>query len=201
MNILLKDSKKNVLISKNIFNFPFNRTLIHQVITTFQTRLRKGTKAQKSRGEVSGSGKKPWRQKGTGRARVGSLRSPIWRSGGVTFAAKSKKYIKKVNKKMYKAAMKSILSELVRVKRLNFFKNFNINAPKTKILFKKLKSLNFTDVLIITHKLKKNLFLASRNLYKIKVIDTKLINPIDLLKFKSIIITFKALKKIEEIFE
>ncbi|CAL4325091.1 50S ribosomal protein L4 [Buchnera aphidicola] len=200
MELLLQDSKESLLISDKVFNVPYNEPLIHQIITSYNTMKRKGSKSQKSRSEVSGSGKKPWRQKGTGRARAGSLRSPIWRSGGVTFAAKPKEYFKKVNKKMYKGALKSIFSELIRKNKLVVFKEFLIRSAKTNLLLEKLNKLKIEKVLIILDKLDEKIFLASRNLYKVSVLHVKDINPVDLIRFQQIIITQKALKLVEELF-
>ncbi|VFP81625.1 50S ribosomal protein L4 [Buchnera aphidicola] len=197
MELMFQGTDESCCLSERIFNVSFNEPLIHQIVVTYLARKRQGSKAQKSRSEVSGSGKKPWRQKGTGRARSGSLRSPIWRSGGVTFAAKPKKYFLKVNKKMYKGAIKSIFSELIRQNRLFLFKDFLIESPKTKILLKKLKLMNFIRALIITDDINKNLLFASRNLYSICVLDVKSINPISLISYENILITFSAIKKIE----
>nr|WP_232512973.1 50S ribosomal protein L4 [Buchnera aphidicola] len=184
-------------LPEHIFNVSFNEPLVHQVMVAYLARKRQGSKAQKSRSEVSGSGKKPWKQKGTGRARSGSLRSPIWRSGGVTFAAKPKKYFLKINKKMYKGAMQSIFSELIRQNRLFLFKDFLIESPKTKILLKKLKLMNFFRVLIITDNINKNLLFASRNLYSVCVLNVQSINPISLVSYDNVLITNSAIKKIE----
>lgn len=186
-------------VSDEIFNCPFNAVLIHQVVSSYLINSRKGTKSQKSRSEVSGSNKKPWRQKGTGRARSGSIKSPIWRSGGVTFAAVPKEYNQKINKKMYKGAIRSILSKLVCDNRLFLIKNFFIEKPKTKFLLEKLKQMNLkSNVLIFTDVLDKNLVLASRNLYKVKIYDSvQHINPVDLINFNITLISYKILKKIE----
>lgn len=153
---------------------------------------------KKTRAEVSGSGKKPWRQKGTGRARSGDIKSPIWRSGGVTFAAKPQDHSQKVNKKMYRGAIKSILSELVRQDRLVVVDKFEIDAPKTKVLVQKLKDMALTDALIITASLDENLFLAARNLYKVDVRDVQGIDPVSLIAFDKVVITVDAVKQIEE---
>ncbi|BBI01400.1 50S ribosomal protein L4 [Buchnera aphidicola (Nipponaphis monzeni)] len=199
MQMVLKDDKtKLVTISDIIFNTSFNEGLIHQVITAYSNASRQGSKAQKNRSEVSGSGRKPWRQKGTGRARVGSIRSPIWRSGGVTFAAKPRNYCQKVNKKMYKGALKSIFSELIRTNRLVVFKDFYIDMPKTRMLIKKLNSIEFKEALILTSNLNKNLYLASRNLHKVCVQEIRYINPVSLITFKQIVCTVQSIKKIEE---
>ena len=154
---------------------------------------------KKTRAEVSGSGKKPWRQKGTGRARSGDIKSPIWRSGGTTFAAKPQDHSQKVNKKMYRGAIKSILSELVRQDRLVVVEKFELDAPKTKVLVQKLKDLAVEDALIITASLDENLFLAARNLYKVDVRDVQGIDPVSLIAFDKVIVTVDAVKQIEEI--
>ncbi|CAL1329140.1 50S ribosomal protein L4 [Candidatus Providencia siddallii] len=198
MELLTRDTNKTTILSKATFEYAFNESLIHQVITAYTAGARQGTRSQKTRAEVSGSGKKPWRQKGTGRARAGSINSPIWRSGGVTFAAKPKKYKQKINKKMYRAALKSILSELVRKNRIIIFDDFTLKTHKTKVLMKKLNDMNFKNVLIVTAKLNKNLFLASRNLHNVDVCSSDKINPINLITFNKIILTIDAIKKIEE---
>ncbi|WP_343153553.1 50S ribosomal protein L4 [Buchnera aphidicola (Mindarus keteleerifoliae)] len=200
MELLLQDNKEIIVISDKVFNVPYNESLIHQIVTSYNTMKRKGSKAQKNRSEVSGSGKKPWRQKGTGRARAGSLRSPIWRSGGVTFAAKPKEYFRKVNKKMYKGALKIIFSELIRTRKIIVFKKFSIKSTKTSLLVKKLNKLKIDKALILLDKLDEKLFLASRNLHKVNVIHVKDINPVDLIRFKQLVITEKALKVVEELF-
>lgn len=147
---------------------------------------------------MSGSGKKPWRQKGTGRARSGDIKSPIWRSGGVTFAAKPQDHSQKVNKKMYRGAIKSILSELVRQDRLVVVEKFEIDSPKTKVLAQKLKDMALTDALIITANVDENLFLAARNLYKVDVRDVQGIDPVSLIAFDKVVVTVDAVKQIEE---
>lgn len=186
-------------VSDKVFGYPFNEALIHQVVSSYLTNSRKGTKSQKSRSDVSGSNKKPWRQKGTGRARSGSVKSPIWRSGGVTFAASSKEYNQKINKKMYRGAIKSILSKLVHDNRLFLMKNFFIEKPKTKFLLKKLgKFFLEKNILIFTEVLDKNLFLASRNLHRIKVCDSININPVSLINFNITLISYEMVKKIEK---
>ncbi|ANF17224.1 50S ribosomal protein L4 [Buchnera aphidicola (Schlechtendalia chinensis)] len=199
MKLALRDKEIFINVSETAFNCNFNKALIHQVIISYLSSLRQGTKAQKSRAEVSGSGKKPWRQKGTGRARAGSLRSPIWRSGGVTFAAKPKNFSQKVNKKMYKGALRSIFSELIRKNRLFVFENFSIDEPKTQCLLSKLKSVQVYDVLIITLIKDNNLILASRNLHKVHIKTTNVITPVSLITFENVIITFEALKKVEKL--
>lgn len=200
MEIEIQDLEKMLTISDGIFGKAFNEPLIHQVINSYLSSRRQGSKSQKSRAEVSGSGKKPWRQKGTGRARAGSFRSPIWRSGGVTFAAKPKDYTQKINKKMYRGAIKSIFSELIRQNRLLIFNKFDIALPKTKILLDFLKSLKISNALIITHHIDKNLLYASKNLYKIDVVHISRISPLQLISYHNFIMTTLAIKKIEELF-
>ncbi|MDE3973303.1 50S ribosomal protein L4 [Glaesserella parasuis] len=185
-------------VSETTFGREFNEALIHQVVVAYAAGARQGTRAQKTRAEVSGSGKKPWRQKGKGRARSGDIKSPIWRSGGVTFAVKPQDHSQKVNKKMYRGAIKSILSELVRQDRLVVVDKFEIDAPKTKVLVQKLKDMALTDALIITASLDENLFLAARNLYKVDVRDVQGIDPVSLIAFDKVVITVDAVKQIEE---
>lgn len=186
-------------VSETTFGREFNEALIHQVVVAYAAGARQGTRAQKTRAEVSGSGKKPWRQKGTGRARSGDIKSPIWRSGGTTSAAKPQDHSQKVNKKMYRGAIKSILSELVRQDRLVVVEKFELDAPKTKVLVQKLKDLAVEDALIITASLDENLFLAARNLYKVDVRDVQGIDPVSLIAFDKVIVTVDAVKQIEEI--
>ncbi|CAL4323981.1 50S ribosomal protein L4 [Buchnera aphidicola] len=201
MEVKLQDTKELIRVSELIFKCSFNEFLVNQVLKSYLISKRQGNKAQKSRSEVSGSGKKPWRQKGTGRARVGSIRSPLWRSGGVTFAAKKRNYFQKINKKMYRGAMKCIFSKLVVQKRLIVFKNFDLNFPKTKHLIKKLKKFHINNsVAIIQKNLSKKLLLASRNLYQVKAVGVNFVNPVMLLKYENILMTLSALKNLEEKF-
>ncbi|AYN24567.1 50S ribosomal protein L4 [Buchnera aphidicola] len=199
MELVIKDVPSLLSVSEIIFGRDFNEALIHQVVVAYSASTRQGTRAQKSRADVSGSGRKPWRQKGTGRARAGSFRSPIWRSGGVTFASKPQEHAQKINKKMYRGALKSIFSELIRQKRLIIFERFSLDLPKTNLLVKKLKEINLNNVLILTRRVENNLFLASRNLYSVDVKDVCSIDPVSLIAFEHIIITVEALKKVEEI--
>ncbi len=188
-----------VNVSEVAFGREFNQDLVHQAVVAYMAGARQGTKAQKTRAEVSGGGKKPWRQKGTGRARAGTIRSPIWRGGGATFAAKPRNFEQKLNKKMYRAALQCILSELNRQDRLIVVESFDVDAPKTKSLVQKLAQFNLTDALIITEEMSENLFLASRNLYKVGVIDVQGVDPVSLIGFDKVIVTVPALKKFEEI--
>lgn len=193
-----KASKKTVDLSEAIFAVDFNETLVHQAVTAYLAGARSGTRAQKSRSEVRGGGKKPWRQKGTGRARAGTIRSPIWRGGGRTFAAKTQDHTQKLNKKMYRAAMRSILSELVRQERLIVIDDFSMAAPKTKELSGKLSALALDSVMLITDDMTEALYMSSRNLYKIGICEAGYIDPVSLVRFEKVLMTVSALKKIEE---
>ena len=193
-----KKASKDIEVSEAAFGVSYNEPLVHQVVNAYMAGARSGTRAQKSRAQVSGGGAKPWRQKGTGRARAGSSRGPIWRSGGVTFAAKPKDYSQKVNRKMYRGAMRSIFSELVRQERLVVLDEFGVDAPKTKQLTAKLSQLGLGDVLIVTAEFDENLALAARNLHWITYIDANQINPVSLIAFDKVLITVSALKGIEE---
>lgn len=198
MELLLKDMQGSLTVSEKVFGIAFNQALIHQAIVAYKNGARQGTRAQKNRSEVTSSGRKPWRQKGTGRARAGTVASPIWRSGGVTFAAKPQDHSQKINKKMYRAAIKSIISELIRQERLITVNNFSIEAPKTKLLVQKLKDMSLNDVLIITSKLDYNLNLAARNLYKVDIRNPSNIDPVNLILYDKVIITAEAIKQVEE---
>ena len=198
MELVLKDAQSALEVSETTFGRDFNEALVHQVVVAYAANARQGTRAQKTRAEVTGSGKKPWRQKGTGRARAGSVKGPIWRGGGVTFAAKTQDHSQKVNKKMYRGALKSILSELVRQDRLVVVESFSVEAPKTKELKAKLKAMNLEDVLIVTSEVDENLFLAARNLYKVDVRDVAGLDPVSLIAFNTVLVTADAVKQIEE---
>ncbi|MFO6424671.1 50S ribosomal protein L4 [Motilimonas sp. KMU-193] len=198
MELVLKDAQSALEVSETTFGREFNEALIHQVVVAYAAGARQGSRKQKSRAEIVGTGKKPWRQKGTGRARSGSQASPIWRSGGVTFAARPQDHSQKVNKKMYRGAVQSILSELVRQDRLVVVENFGVETPKTKELVAKLKELELNDVLIVTEEVDENLFLAARNLYKVDVRDAAGIDPVSLIGFDKVLVTAAAVKKIEE---
>ena len=197
MELMVKGADA-LTVSETTFGRDFNEALVHQVVVAYAAGARQGTRAQKTRSEVSGGGAKPWRQKGTGRARAGTIRSPIWRTGGVTFAAKPQDHSQKVNKKMYRGAMKSILSELVRQERLIVVDNFSVEAPKTKELVAKLKELELSDVLIVTGEVDENLFLAARNLYKVDARDVAGIDPVSLIAFDKVVMTADAVKQVEE---
>ncbi len=186
-----------VEVSDQTFGRDFNEALIHQVVTAYLAGARQGTRAQKTRAEVSGGGRKPWRQKGTGRARAGTTRSPIWRSGGVTFAAKPQDHSQKVNKKMYRAAMRSIWSELIRQDRLVIIDGLGMEAPKTKTLAEKLQTLGLASVLIVAGEVTSALYLSARNLPHVDVRDADAIDPVSLISFEKILLTVDALKAIE----
>ena len=198
MELVLKDANSALEVNPTIFGREFNEALVHQVVVAYAAGARQGSVKQKTRSEVSGGGKKPWRQKGTGRARAGTIRSPIWRSGGVSFAARPQDHSQKVNKKMYRGAIQSILSELVRQERFVVVEKFDVEAPKTKELVAKLKELEMNDVLIITAEVNENLFLAARNLYKVDVRDVAGIDPVSLIAFDKVLITADAVKQLEE---
>ena len=187
-----------VAVSEANFAREYNEALIHQVVTAYLSGARQGTRSQKTRSEVAGGGKKPWRQKGTGRARAGTIRSPIWRSGGVTFAAKPQDHSQKVNRKMYRAAMRSILSELARTDRLMIVETLDVEQPKTKLLVKTLKGFGVDNVLIVADGVDKNLYLASRNLHKVDVRDVESADPVSLIAYDKVMITVDAVKKFEE---
>jgi len=191
-------SKKTVEVSEETFNKDFNEALIHQVVTAYLAGARAGTKAQKNRSAVSGGGAKPWRQKGTGRARSGTIRSPIWRSGGTTFAAKNRDFSQKVNRKMYRSAMISIVSELVRQERLVVLSELKMDGPKTKELAETLKTLDCENALIVTQDFEQNIYLSSRNLMNIEYTDAQHINPVNLVRYNKVIMTADAVKKVEE---
>ena len=198
MELTLKDAQSALEVSDATFGREFNEALVHQVVVAYGAGARQGTKAQKTRAEVRGGGKKPWRQKGTGRARAGTIRSPIWVGGGRAFAAKPQDHSQKVNKKMYRGAIKSILSELVRQDRLVVVEKFSVETPKTKALVAKLNDLELNDVLIVSTEVEENLFLASRNLYKVDVRDVTGLDPVSLIAFEKVLITADAVKQLEE---
>lgn len=191
-------SKGTVSVSDLTFGREFNQDLVHQAVVAYMSAGRQGTKQQKNRSDVSGGGRKPWRQKGTGRARAGSIRSPLWRSGGTTFAARPRDYEQKLNKKMYRAAMRCILSELNRQDRLVVVESFDVDSPKTKSLVQKLAQFNLDEVLIISENVGENLYLAARNLHKVDVRDAQGLDPVSLIRFEKVVVTVSALKQIEE---
>lgn len=180
------------------FAADFNEALVHQVVTAYLARARAGTAAQKNRSAVSGGGVKPFRQKGTGRARAGTIRSPLWRGGGVTFAAQPRDYGQKLNRKMYRAALRSILAELVRQERLIAIDAFELPDHKTRNLAQRLKTLGLDDVLIVTEEVTDNLYLAARNLHRVDVRDVNGVDPVSLVGYEKVLVTQGALKRIEE---
>jgi len=188
----------SVDVADSAFAAEFNEPLVHQVVTAFLSGARAGTKAQKNRAGVSGGGAKPWRQKGTGRARAGTTRSPIWVGGGRAFAAKPRDYSQKVNRKMYRAAMRSVMSELVRQDRLIVTESLEVKAPKTRELVGQLKKLGLDNVLIVNEAFDEKLFLSARNLPHVGICDAGSIDPVVLMRFEKVLITLPALKMIEE---
>jgi large subunit ribosomal protein L4 len=188
----------SVQVSDDTFAQDFRESLVHQVVTACLAGARAGTVKQKSRSEVSGGGSKPWRQKGTGRARAGTSRSPLWRAGGTTFAARPRDYAQKVNRKMYRLAMRSILSELVRQDRLIAVESFGVDAPRTRELVGKLRQLGLDEVLIVTDAADEKLYLATRNLPRVAVCDAASVDPVSLVGFDKVMVTTSALRQIEE---
>jgi large subunit ribosomal protein L4 len=188
----------SIQVSDVVFGADFKESLVHQVVVAYLSAARSGTKAQKNRSAVRGGGAKPFRQKGTGRARQGTSRSPIMRSGGVTFAAQPRNYEQKVNRKMYRGALRSILSELVRQERLVVVDEFSVSAPRTKELLSKLNEVDAEDALIITENFDENLMLASRNLYRVDARALNEVEPVSLIGYEKVVITSAALKALEE---
>ena len=191
-------SGSSIELSDAVFARDFNEALIHQVVTAYMAGARAGTKAQKNRSAVRGGGAKPWRQKGTGRARAGTIRSPLWRGGGRTFAATPRDYSQKVNRKAYRAALRSILSELVRQERLVVVEKLALEAPRTRQLVELLDGFGVNDVLIVVDELDENTYLASRNLHKVGVCDVEALDPVSLIGYEKVLMTEGALRRIEE---
>ncbi len=192
------NEQSKVSVSDVAFAAEYNESLIHQVVTAYLAGARAGTVQQKTRSDVRGGGAKPWRQKGTGRARSGTSRSPIWRSGGVTFAARPRNYEQKVNRKMYRAAMRSILSELVRQQRLTVVSDLTIEAPKSKALNSALSGMNLNNVLIVSGEVDENLYLSARNLPHVGVTDVTAMDPVSLISYENVLMSESAVKQIEE---
>ena len=192
---------KAIEVSEVTFGRDYNESLVHQVVTAVLAGMRQGTKGQKNRSAVSGGGAKPWRQKGTGRARAGTIRSPIWRSGGVTFAAKPQNWQQKINKKMFTGAMRSILSELARQERLKVVDNFNLDAPKTKLLVQKLNDMNVNSALLVDAQDNENLYLSARNLPTASFAHVSKLNPVQLLKYDHVVMTVDAIRALEEVYK
>ena len=198
MKLKLNGSSSTVELNDSSFGAAYNEPLVHQVVTAYLAGARQGTKAQKSRSQKRGGGTKPWRQKGTGRARAGTIRSPIWTGGGRTFAARPRDYSQKVNRKMYRGAMRSMLSELVRQERLLLLDEFGVSAPKTKELKAKLKDLEVSNVLIVVEGFDENLALSARNLVNVEVLDADSVDPVSLVGHDKVVMTVAAAKQLEE---
>ena len=198
MELAIHGAKKKLKVSEKSFDRPFSEALVHQVVTAYLAGGRAGTKAQKTRSQVSGGGRKPWRQKGTGNARAGTIRSPIWRSGGVTFAATPRDHSQKVNRKMYRGAMQAIFSELVRQDRLVVVDDLKVDAPRTKEFVKLAAGLELTAGLIITADLDGDLYLAARNVPRVHVIDVAAIDPVSLVGAEKVVMTVAAVEKVQE---
>ncbi|MES9925536.1 MAG: 50S ribosomal protein L4 [Candidatus Thiodiazotropha endolucinida] len=198
LNVQTAVGAQTLKVSDEVFGAEFKQSLVHQVVSAYMAGARAGTKAQKNRSAVAGGGAKPFRQKGTGRARAGTNRSPIWRSGGVNFAASPRNYAQKINRKMYRGAIRSILSELNRQERLVVVDEISVSKPKTKELVEKLKGMELSDVLVVTPDRDENLYLASRNLYGVDVRDIDEIDPVSLVAYEKVLVTESAVKKLEE---
>jgi len=202
MKLALTDSNgaksREIDVADPLFNREFNEALVHQVVTAYLSAGRQGTVGQKNRAAVRGGGKKPWRQKGTGRARAGTIRSPLWRGGGKIFPAVTQDHSQKVNRKMYRHAMRSIFSELIRQDRMTVVDDFAVSTPKTKDLILKLKGMGLTDVLIVTDHMDEALYLAARNVPAIRVVEALKVDPVNLIRFEHVLMTEKALRVLEE---
>jgi len=198
MEIITKDTNTSLEVNELVFDYNYNEGLIHQAVVAYMNKARSGNSAQKTRAEVRGGGRKPWNQKGTGRARAGTIRSPIWRSGGVTFASKKRDYSQKLNKKMYNRAIRSILSELNRNGSLVLLSDFQCNSLKTKDFVVKMKELDIANALIIMAEIGEQEYLASRNLKDFEVCDVTCLDPVTLLSYERVIITTDAIKRLEE---
>lgn len=198
MDLQLHNSKEKITVSDAVFAADYKQSLVHQLVTAYMAAGRAGTKAQKNRSAVSGGGAKPWRQKGTGRARAGTIRSPIWRSGGVTFAAQPRDYSQKVNRKMYRSGIRSIVSELARNDRLVIVEDITVDAAKTKQLLGKLADLGVSKTLIVTETGDEKLYLSARNLPNVEVSDVAGVNPVNLVRYEHVVVTVGAIRAIEE---
>jgi len=200
MDIQVANAKSKVELNEATFGNDFNEALVHQVVTAYLAGARQGSVSTKNRSDVAGGGAKPWRQKGTGRARAGTIRSPIWVGGGHTFARSTQDWSQKVNKKMYRGAMKSILSELVRQDRLVVVEDLNFEQPKTKAFLAKMKELDVSNALIVADEVDQNLYLSARNVPHIEVSDVAGINPVNLVAYKKVVVTVAAIAKLQEVF-
>lgn len=193
-----RDTNAGINLNPVVFDYEFNEGLVHQAVVAFMNGLRSGNSAQKTRSEVRGGGKKPWNQKGTGRARAGTIRSPIWRSGGVTFASKKRDYSQKINKKMYKRALRSIISELYRLDNLVIVSDFHCDSLKTKDFLKKMSDLKLENALVIMSEIGEFEYFASRNLIQFDVCDVDSLDPVLLLSYEQVLITEEAIRNLEE---
>lgn len=198
VNHIASGSSSQIQVSDACFGRPLNSGLVHQVVTAYLSYARAGTKAQKNRSDVRGGGIKPWKQKGTGRARAGTIRSPLWRTGGVTFAARPRSYAQKINKKMYRHALSSIVSELIRQKRMMVIDELKLNAPKTKLLKEVLNKLKVANALIVLENTDETINLAARNMHSVEITTAKDLNPASLVGASTVLITSSAIKKLEE---
>ena len=198
MKLKLQGKQSSVELSDAAFAAEFNEPLVHQIVTAYLAGARQGNKAQKTRAEVRGGGTKPWRQKGTGRARAGTIRSPIWVGGGRAFAARPRDFTQKVNRKMYRGAMRAMLSELIRQDRLLLMEEFSVSAPKTKELVTKLDELKLDNTLIVVEGFDRDLLLAARNLPHVDVQDAQSVDPVNLVRHDKVVMTVAAAKLLEE---
>jgi large subunit ribosomal protein L4 len=198
MEITTIDTKAQIVLNSEVFEYGYNEGLVHQAVVTYMNNARSGNSAQKTRSEVRGGGRKPWNQKGTGRARAGTIRSPLWRSGGVTFASKKRDYSQKLNKKMYKRALRSIISELCRTETLVVVSDFQCETHKTQDFLNKMNQMDIKNALIIMSEVGENEYLGSRNLIDYDICDVTTIDPVSLLRFEKVVVTEAAIKKIEE---
>tara|TARA_B100000686_G_scaffold43101_1_gene45132 strand:+ start:830 stop:1450 length:621 start_codon:yes stop_codon:yes gene_type:complete len=201
LKVITNDGNNTESISASdvLFGREYNESLVHQVVTAYMANARSGTRAQKGRSDVKKSTRKPWRQKGTGRARAGMASSPLWRGGGQIFpSSPEENFSHKVNRKMYRAGMSTILSQLVRDSRLSVVEEFTVDSPKTKLLSQKLKDMGLEEVMLITDKVDENLYLSSRNLPNVMIVEVSRTDPLNLLRFEKIVMTQSAVTKIEE---
>lgn len=201
MHITTRDTNQQISVDDKIFDREYNEGLVHQAVTAILNAYRSGNSAQKSRSEVRGGGRKPWNQKGSGRARAGTIRSPIWRSGGVTFASKKRDYTQKLNKKMYRAAVSTIFSELIRQDRLIVVERITCQEAKTKAFLSMMNEYRINEALILVHDFGETEYLASRNLPQFDVCDIEFMDPYSLLSFENVLITSEALKQVEELLQ
>ena len=200
MDIQLANSKSKVSVSDAVFGVEYNEALVHQAVVAYMNGARSGTKKQKTRAEVRGGGRKPWKQKGTGQARAGTIRSPLWRGGGRTFAAVPRDHSQKINKKMYRAGMASIFSQLAREGRLAVVDSMKVDSPKTKQLAARFKAMNLESVLVIAEEVDENLYLASRNLVNVLVVEPRYADPLSLVHYKKVLVTKGAVDQLKEMF-